>query len=222
MQEIRFIPLKGYRKYSDAIMIKRSHEFYMEMSRRRSVRDFSEQPVSREVIEHCILTAASAPSGANLQPWQFVVVSDPEIKRRIRVAAEKEERAFYQKRATDEWLKELQPLGTDEQKPYLEKAPYLIVIFAQRYRLSREGKKIKNYYVQESVGIATGMLLTAIHHAGLAVLTYTPSPMGFLNKILERPVNEKPLMILIIGHPAKDARVPDIKRKRLPEIATFV
>jgi iodotyrosine deiodinase len=222
VQKSNFIPLKNYRKYSVAVMKKRSHEFYIEMSRRRSVRNFSEQAVPREVIENCIRTAASAPSGANLQPWQFVVVSDPEVKRRIRIAAEKEERAFYQKRVTEEWLKELQPLGTDAQKPFLESAPYLIVIFSQRYRLSQEGKKIKNYYVQESVAIATGMLITAIHHAGLVALTHTPSPMGFLNEILKRPVNEKPLMILIVGYPAKDARVPDIKRKTLQEIATFI
>jgi nitroreductase len=169
-----------------------------------------------------LLAAGTAPSGANRQPWHFVVVSDPEIKRKIREAAEKEEEAFYTGRAPDDWLEALQPLGTDAHKPFLETAPYLIVIFAQSYELAADGSKIKNYYVQESVGIATGLLITAIHHAGLVSLTHTPSPMGFLNKILGRPDNERPYLILVVGYPAENATVPDISKKSLEEIATFV
>ncbi|MGH7599639.1 MAG: nitroreductase family protein, partial [bacterium] len=175
-----------------------------------------------EVIEDCLLTAGSAPSGANLQPWHFVVVSESAIKRLIREAAEKEEREFYHGRAPQEWLEALAPLGTDEHKPYLETAPYLIVIFAQSYGLLPDGRKVKNYYVTESVGIATGMLITAIHHAGLVSLTHTPNPMGFLNQALGRPENERPIMILVVGYPADDAVVPEIGKKSLQEIATFV
>ena len=192
------------------------------MQRRRTVRHFSEAAVDRNVIEECLLVAGSAPSGANLQPWHFVVVSDPAIKRRFATARKKEEREFYHGRAPQEWLDALAPLGTDDQKPFLETAPYLIAIFAQSYGVLPDGRKVKNYYVQESVGIATGMLITAIHHAGLVSLTHTPSPMGFLNAILNRPPNEKPYLLLVVGYPAEGARVPDIGKKPLEEIATFV
>lgn len=178
-------------------------------------------PVAREVIEKCLLVAGSAPSGANLQPWHFVVVGDPAIKTRIRQAAEVEEREFYEQRAPQEWLDALAPLGTDANKPFLETAPYLIAIFSQSYGLLPDGRKVKNYYVQESVGIATGMLVTALHNAGLASLTHTPSPMGFLNEILGRPANEKPFLLLVVGHPAENAMVPDITRKSLAETTTF-
>ncbi len=174
------------------------------------------------MIDNCLLVAGSAPSGANLQPWHFVVVSDTAIRQQIRVAAEQEEREFYGGRAPQEWLDALAPLGTGADKPFLETAPFLIAIFAQSYGLLPDGRKVKNYYVQESVGIATGMLITAIHHAGLASLTHTPSPMGFLNTILNRPVNEKPFLLLVVGYPAEDARVPDIGKKSLEDIATFV
>lgn len=191
------------------------------MQTRRTVRHFSNEPVDREIIEQCLLVGGSAPSGANLQPWHFVVVSDPSIKKQIRDAAEAEEREFYTSRAPQEWLDALAPLGTDADKPFLETAPYLIAIFSQSYSVLPDGRKVKNYYVQESVGIATGMLITAIHQAGLVSLTHTPSPMGFLNKILGRPSNEKPFLLLVVGHPAADAQVPDVTRKRLGEIASF-
>ena len=205
-----------------ADMRERAAAFRASMARRRTVRDFSDRPVDREVIDHCLLVAGSAPSGANLQPWHFVVVSDPATKAQIREGAEQEEREFYHGRAPQEWLDALAPLGTDDQKPFLENAPYLIAIFAQSYALLPDGRKVKNYYVQESVGIATGMLITAIHHAGLVSLTHTPSPMGFLNTILNRPANEKPYLLLVVGYPADGAVVPDIGRKALSEIATFL
>jgi iodotyrosine deiodinase len=197
-------------------------EMCAEMQRRRSVREFSDTPVPRDIIEACLRAAGSAPNGANLQPWHFVVVGDPAIKRTIRLAAEQEERDFYQGRAPQEWLDALAPLGTDSNKPFLETAPYLIAIFAQSYGLLPDGRKVKNYYVTESVGIATGMLITALHHAGLATLTHTPSPMGFLNDILNRPENERPFLLLVVGHPAPDARVPAITKKSLEDIVTFV
>jgi nitroreductase len=178
--------------------------------------------VPQEIIEQCLWAAGSAPSGANLQPWHFVVVSDPAIKHQIRLAAEEEECEFYHSRAPREWLDALAQLGTDEHKPFLDVAPYLIAIFAQSYGLLPDGRKVKNYYVAESVGIATGMLITALHHAGLATLTHTPSPMGFLNDILHRPDNERPFLLLVVGYPAPDAHVPAITKKPLEEIATFV
>ena len=198
----------------------RSQIFFENLSTRRTIRDFSDKPVDREVIENCIKTAGTAPSGANMQPWHFVLISDPTIKKQIRVAAEKEEKEFYEKRAPKEWLEALAPLGTDNNKPYLETAPYLIAIFMQRYGKLPDGREVKHYYGLESVGIATGMLITAIHDAGLASLTHTPSPMGFLNQILKRPKNERPFLLLVVGHPAKDAKVPDIKRKDINEIMT--
>jgi iodotyrosine deiodinase len=192
------------------------------MTRRRTVREFSDRPVERAVIENCLLAAATAPNGANLQPWHFVVVSDPAIKRRIREAAEVEERDFYSRRAPQEWLDALAVLGTDEHKPFLETAPYLIAIFAQSYGLLPDGRKVKHYYTQESVGIATGILITAVHQAGLVSLTHTPSPMGFLNEVLGRPAHERPFLLLVVGYPAEDAAVPDITKKPLAEIATFL
>lgn len=203
-------------------MLRRAAEFRQQMQHRRTVRYFSDRPVPREVIEDCLLAAGTAPSGANLQPWHFVVVSDPAIKHRIRVEAEQEEHEFYTRKAPQEWLDALAPLGTDEHKPFLETAPCLIVVFAQSYGVLLDGRKVKNYYVQESVGIATGMLITAVHNAGLVSLTHTPSPMGFLNEILGRPANEKPFLILVVGYPAEDAVVPDISKKSLDEISTFL
>ena len=190
------------------------------MSNRRTIRDFSDKPVDKSVIENCIKTAGTAPSGANMQPWHFVLISDQKIKKQIRIAAEKEEREFYENRAPKEWLDVLAPLGTDDHKPYLETAPWLIAVFMQRFGKLPDGRKVKHYYGLESVGIATGLLITAIHNAGLASLTHTPSPMGFLNEILERPKNERPFLLLVVGHPARDARVPDIKRKDINEIMT--
>jgi nitroreductase len=222
MTESNFVPLSVYREYPPEEMLQRASAFRAEMQRRRSVRQFSDRPVSSAVIEECLRTAGSAPSGANLQPWHFVVVSDSALKRRIREAAEEEERAFYEGRATQEWLDALTPLGTDAQKPFLETAPYLIVIFAQSYTVLPDGQQRKHYYVQESVGIATGMLITALHHAGLATLTHTPSPMRFLNDILERPANERPFLVLVVGYPAEEANVPRITKKELNEIATFL
>ena len=192
------------------------------MSTRRSVRSFTTDPVPRDVIENCISAAGTAPSGANRQPWHFVVVEDPEIKRQIRQAAENEEKAFYHERAPDDWLQALAPLGTDENKPFLEDAPYLIVVFAESYGVGEAGQKIKNYYVSESVGISTGILITALHEAGLATLTHTPSPMKFLNQILGRPENERAFVLMPVGFPANDAVVPDIARKGLDEIATWM
>lgn len=218
----RFMPLKGYREYPVDEMKRRAAEFRAELSRRRSVRQFSDRPVPAEVIEECLLAAGSAPSGANMQPWHFVVVSDPEVKRRIREAAEEEEARFYRERAPEEWLEALAPLGTDEHKPFLETAPHLIVIFVQSHGVTGEGKKYKHYYATESVGIATGLLVAAVHNAGLVSLTHTPSPMGFLGEILGRPAHERPFLILVVGYPAADAVVPDIARKELGEIATFV
>lgn len=203
-------------------MLCRAAEFRQQMQRRRTVRFFSDHPVPREVIEDCLLAAGTAPSGANLQPWHFVVVGDPAIKHRIRVEAEAEEHEFYTRKAPQEWLDALAPLGTDEHKPFLETAPYLIVVFAQSYGVLPDGRRVKNYYVQESVGIATGILITAVHNAGLVSLTHTPSPMGFLNEILGRPANEKPFLILVVGYPTEDAVVPDIGKKSLEEIATFL
>lgn len=222
MTKPKFIPLTTWQEHSPEEMAERAAAFRQQMQRRRTVRYFSARAVPREMIEDCLLAAGTAPSGANLQPWHFVVVSDPAIKHRIRVEAEKEEHDFYTKRAPQEWLDALAPLGTDEHKPFLETAPYLIVIFSQSYGLLADGRRVKNYYVQESVGIATGMLITAIHHAGLVSLTHTPSPMGFLNEILGRPANEKPFLVLVVGYPAEDAVVPDIGKKPLEEIATFL
>lgn len=201
-------------------MIQRSKEFYDQIKRRRTVRDFTDQPVPREIIDNCILAAGTAPNGANQQPWHFAVVSNPEVKSKIREAAEEEEREFYNGRAPDVWLDALAPLGTDEHKPFLEIAPYLIVIFGKSHDIDEDGSKIKNYYANESVGIATGMLVTALHHCGLATLTHTPSPMKFLNEILERPSNERPFVLLVTGYPTENAQVPVITKKSLAEISS--
>jgi iodotyrosine deiodinase len=222
MSEPNFIPLPGYRRYPEQEMRLRAAEFNTEMKRRRSVRQFSDQAVPRQIIEDCLRAAGTAPSGANMQPWHFVVVNDPLVKRRIRLAAEEEEHRFYTQRASAEWLAALEPLGTDENKPFLETAPYLIAIFVQRYGFTPSGEKIKHYYAQESVGIATGILITALHHAGLATLTHTPSPMNFLNQILKRPENESPFLLLVAGYPAENAQVPDIHKKSLNEFTTFI
>lgn len=217
----KFIAYKSPSNYSGQEMIDKSNEFYQFIKKRRTIRDFSDKPVPREVIENCIKSAGTAPNGANLQPWQFVVVSDPKIKRTIRTAAEEEERIFYKEKAPKEWLEALEPLGTDDKKPFLETAPYLIIIFSKKVDILPDGRQVKQYYSIESAGIATGMLITAIHYAGLVSLTHTPSPMNFLNKILGRPSNEKPFLILVVGHPAKDAKVPDIKKKELEKIVEF-
>jgi iodotyrosine deiodinase len=222
MTEPKFVPLEAYREYPAAEMIKRTSQFAEDMQRRRTVRQFSDKPVPKEVIKNCIRAAGCAPSGANKQPWHFVVVSDADRKRQIREAAEAEEHEFYTKRAPRAWLEVLAPLGTDERKPFLETAPCLIVVFEQRYGVTPDGKKVKHYYTQESVGIATGVLITAVHNAGLVALTHTPSPMGFLNEILKRPGHERPYLILVTGYPSKDAKVPEIERKSLSEIATFL
>ena len=221
MTTLPMIPLDPMPDYSDAEMRQRADAFLAGIRRRRTVRDFSDRPVTRAVIERCIAAAGTAPSGANMQPWHFAVVGDPEIKRRIREAAEEEERAFYGGKAGDDWLEALAPLGTDADKPFLETAPWLIVVFQQNYGLGPDGKRVKHYYVQESVGIATGFLIAALHHCGLATLTHTPSPMKFLRDILGRPVNERAVMILVAGHPAPDATVPAITKKPLSDIASF-
>ena len=204
-------------------MQQRAADFAALMQRRRSVRAFDARPVPREIIEACLRAAASAPSGANQQPWRFVAVSDAAIKRRIREAAEAEEREFYGRRASDEWLAALAPIGTDADKPFLETAPWLIAIFVERIGVAPEGGKAKRYYPDESVGIATGILIAALHQAGLATLTHTPSPMKFLNEILGRPsARERPFLLLVVGYPAPGCRVPDIQRLPLDEIASFV
>jgi iodotyrosine deiodinase len=217
----RLVPHSSYHELPLEKMHEHAAAFFDEMRRRRTVREFSSRPVPREILEHCVRTAATAPSGANLQPWHFVIVGDPGVKRQIRVAAEKEEEAFYRERAPREWLDALAPLGTDPRKPFLESAPWLIVVFAQRYGLLPDGRKVKHYYAQESVGIATGLLIAAVHHAGLASLTHTPSPMGFLAEILGRPANERAFLILVAGYPAEGARVPDIARKPFEEICSM-
>lgn len=222
MERHGFKPLKGYGRQSKEAMSQRAADFYRRLSKRRSVRTFSTDPVPREVIENCIRAAGTAPSGANRQPWHFVVVEDPQIKTRIRRAAEEEERSFYHERAPNDWLEALAPFGTDEHKPFLEAAPYLIVVFAESYGVDHSGRRTKNYYVSESVGISTGILITALHEAGLATLTHTPSPMKFLNEILGRPENERPFVLMPVGYPAEDSVVPDIRRKEFEEIATWI
>ncbi len=222
MTDYPFIPLEAYCSYPPGEMLERAEQFYRAVKRRRSVRDFSDRPVDRRVIEQCLLAAGTAPSGANMQPWTFVVVSDPAVKRRIRHAAEEEERKFYAGAASEEWLEALAPLGTDADKPFLDQAPYLIVIFRQKWGVDGDGNKIKHYYVHDSVGIATGILITALHNAGLATLTHTPSPMNFLGEVLERPGNESATMIVVVGYPQQGTRVPKISKKSLDEIAVFV
>ena len=221
MSDVRTVALAGYAELPLEVMKERARTFCEDMSRRRTVRDYADRPVPRSLIEDCLRAAASAPSGANQQPWHFVAVADRAVKHRIRVAAEAEEREFYERRAPDEWLEALAPLGTGPDKPFLETAPWLIAIFAQRWSHDAAGRKIKHYYPAESVGIATGLLIAALHQAGLATLTHTPSPMKFLNHILGRPQHERPFLLLVTGYPAQGTRVPDIRRKPLEEIASF-
>lgn len=216
------IPFSHPLNLSHDEMIQRARDFYQHLKQRRTVRDYKPDSYPREVIEQCLLAAGTAPNGANQQPWHFAVVSDPEKKREIRIGAEKEEYEFYKGgRAPDEWLNALAHIGTDENKPFLEIAPYLIVIFAQSYGFDEHGEKKKHYYVSESVGIATGMLISALHSSGITTLTHTPAPMNFLNEMLDRPKNERPFLILVTGYPTEDATVPDLPKKSLDEIATF-
>jgi nitroreductase len=214
--------LTTYREYPVDEMRQRVTDFYEEIDRRRTVREFSDRPVPRDIIETALRAAGTAPSGANLQPWHFVVVSGAETKKKIRVAAEVEEREFYEHRASAEWLEALRPLGTDSDKPFLETAPYLITVFLQKFGELPDGRKVKHYYPVESTGIATGILITALHEAGLATLTHTPSPMKFLNEILDRPKSERPFLLLVVGYPAAAAAVPDIERKPLVDFTSFV
>ena len=222
MPGANFQPLTSYIEYPIEEMKQRAISFREEMQRRRTVRQFSDRPVPREIIEECLLVAGSAPSGANLQPWHFVVVRDPRVKREIRIAAEQEEKEFYHRRAPQEWLDALSIIGTDEQKPFLETAPCLIAVFGKNHSFLPDGRRVKSYYVNESVGIATGFLIAAVHNAGLVSLTHTPSPMGFLNTILDISPDEKPYLILVVGYPAEDAQVPLIEKNSLEEIATFI
>lgn len=216
-------PYVGYNKplLNDEEMLERSKSFYDFMDNRRSVREFSDREVPLEVIENLIKTASTAPSGAHKQPWTFCVISNPEVKKQIRIAAEEEEFQSYESRMSSDWLEDLKPLGTDWHKPFLETAPYLIIVFRRIYEFGADGKKKNNYYVQESVGLAAGFLLAAIHNAGLTALTHTPSPMNFLSKTLNRPENEKPFLLIPVGYPAKECWVPDIKRKELKDFTFF-
>lgn len=219
--EYRPIPLQ-YTALPEDQMVSEAENFYQRIKTRRSVRDFSDRIVPKAVIENALKAAGTAPNGANKQPWHFVVVRNPDIKRKIREAAEEEERAFYEERAPQDWLDDLAHLGTDANKPFLEIASDLIVIFLQKFSYDERGNKEKNYYTSESVGIATGFLIDALHQAGVATLTHTPSPMKFLNQILERPADERPYMILVAGYPADNCQVPAIEKKALPDIATFL
>lgn len=218
----RSVPLSSWIERPPETMQERARAFYEDLRRRRSVREYSDRPIPPDVVEDCIRAAGTAPSGAHMQPWHFAVVRDAELRRRIRVAAEAEEREFYANRAPAEWLAALESIGTDARKPFLETAPCLIAIFARSYGFDEDGARRKHYYVQESVGIATRMLITALHHAGLATLTHTPSPMGFLSSLLERPHNERPYLLLVAGYPAPGVRVPDLEREPLHSIATFL
>lgn len=215
-------PLEGFElNRSDQELVAASKEFLKTIRRRRTVRDFSDRPVPQTTIENCIQAANSAPSGANQQPWHFVAVSEPTKKAEIRVAAEAEEREFYERRAPDEWLDALAPIGTDAHKPFLETAPWLIAIFGESYSVDDQGEKSKNYYVSESVGIASGFLIAALNHCGLATLTHTPSPMKFLNQILGRPENERPFLLLVVGFPTEECRVPKLTKKTLSQVSSF-
>ncbi len=209
------------KSYTEYEVITKAKAYFEDMDLRRSVREFSDKPIPKEVIEAIIKTASTAPSGAHKQPWKFCVVSSKAIKKQIRKAAEEEEMASYDGRMNEEWLKDLKPLGTDHNKPFLEIAPYLIIVFKQTYGLDNEGNKKQHYYVNESVGLACGFLISAIHQAGLVTLTHTPSPMNFLTKLLDRPVNEKPFLLLPVGYPADEIYVPDIKRKELEGVVVY-
>ncbi|MDZ7645351.1 MAG: nitroreductase family protein [Woeseiaceae bacterium] len=222
MTGARFVPLPDWREYPPEEMRARLQAFYEDLRRRRTVREFSDRPVPRDLIETALATAGTAPSGANLQPWHFVAISGAAAKRRIREAAEIEEREFYEHRASAEWLEALKPLGTDTHKPFLETAPWLIAVFLKKFDRLVDGRKVKHYYPAESTGLATGLLIAALHRAGLACLTHTPSPMGFLNDMLGRPKNERPFLLLVTGYPAAGATVPDIERKPLADFVSFV
>ncbi|MCP4442526.1 MAG: nitroreductase family protein [Aureispira sp.] len=220
MEQYPFIPYEG-QQYSTEEMQERMNAFYEYMDQRRSVRDYTDKPIPKEVIEKIIMTASSAPSGAHKQPWTFCVVSDPEMKSAIRKAAEEEEYTNYHGRMSEDWLRDLAPLGTDWKKPFLEVAPYLIIVFKKAYDIGENGEKLKNYYVNESVGLAAGFLLTAIHQAGLVSLTHTPSPMNFLQKLLKRPENERPFLLVPVGYAKEDAQVPKLERKPLEDVTVW-
>jgi len=221
MTDYPFIPLSSYDEYPPDEMRSRLHAFYENMQRRRTVRDFSDREIPSGIIAQALRVAGTAPSGANLQPWHFVVVTAADTKHKIRVAAEEEEREFYEHRASAEWLQALEPLGTDTNKEFLETAPCLIAVFLQKFGQLPDGKKVKHYYPVESTGLATGFLITALHQAGLVCLTHTPSPMSFLNEILDRPKSERPFLLLVTGYPAEGATVPDIERKSLEDFVSF-
>jgi len=216
------VPLDGFVHREPEDLVERARAFADVLSRRRTVRDYSDRSVPRAVIEHAVRAAGSAPSGANQQPWHFVAIANPDLKRRIRQAAEAEERAFYEHRAPEDWLDALAPLGTNADKPFLETAPWLIAVFYERHRVDEQGHRQKTYYAIDSVGIATGMLITALHQAGLATLTHTPSPMGFLTDVLGRPKHERPFVLLVTGYPADAVRVPAIDRKPVSDILTLL
>lgn len=218
------VPLSDYEEYSHKTMLKRADAYYEEIKTRHSVRDFADRPVPREIIELCVKAAGTAPSGANHQPWHFVCVENRETKRKIRIAAEQEEKAFYEGKAGENWLADLEKVGTDANKPFLESAAWLIVIFLKRSSTAEDGSKQKNYYMNESCGIATGFLINALHRAGLATLTHTPAPMTFLSEVLARPASERAYMILVAGYPADDAKIPlaATHKKSLEEIASFI
>jgi len=219
-----YVPLEGYEQLSETEMRARAKSVLETLRKRRTIRDFSDRAVPQDIIESCIKAAGTAPSGANHQPWHFVAISNPEMKRKIRIAAETEEAEFYGSKAPDEWLDALAPLGTDASKPFLETAPWLIAVFAQRKGGEQVGQNKKNYYVMESVGLATGMLITALHSAGLGTLTHTPAPMGFLREFCERPKDEKPFVLMVVGYPADNAQVPKhaLVKKSLSDISTFI
>ncbi|MBC8873194.1 MAG: nitroreductase family protein [Planctomycetes bacterium] len=221
MDSPQFTPLTLHQQLSESDMRQRAAAFLAEMRRRRSVRQFSNRPVAREIIVDCVATAATAPSGANLQPWHFVIVESPDVKRRIRSVAEREERKFYETRAPDGWLDDLTPLATGPDKPFLEDAPFLVAVFVESSRQTATGERRPNYYARLSVGIAVGMLITAVHYAGLVCLAYTPSRMGFLNEVLDQPDDRRLAMILVVGHPAEDAQVPVLERKPLDSVVSF-
>lgn len=222
MSDAKFIPLPDWQEFPPEQMRARLEEFCSDVARRRSVREFSPRPVPRELIEMALCAAGTAPSGANLQPWHFVVIGNKDVKARIRAAAETEEKEFYEHRAPAEWLEALRPLGTDTNKSFLETAPWLIAVFLKKFDLLEDGRKVKHYYPSESTGLATGILITALHRAGLVCLTHTPSPMAFLNDILDRPKSERPFLLLVTGYPADGARVPDLHRKAVDEYVTFI
>jgi iodotyrosine deiodinase len=222
MKALRTVTLSPYPRYSVDEMTVRSDQFYEHLNHRRTVREFSNEPVPAAVISHCIRAAGTAPSGANRQPWHFVAVSNAQTKNAIRVAAEEEEKTFYEQRAPQTWLDALAPIGTDASKPFLDVAPWLIAVFAERHGVAQDGSHIKNYYTPESVGIATGFLLAALHNVGLATLTHTPSPMGFLRDILRRPNNERAYLLVVTGYPADNVQVPDIHRKSNSDLLTFI